>query len=964
MKKNNHIPHFLFPCSFFHSSLFLLFSFFFFLLLSSCSQQKNRWLNRAYHGTTTRYNIYFNGNESFKEGVFSIESAYKDDYTKILPVFVYGDENTAKSAYPQMDNAIKKASKSVQRHSMYIKEVEYNEWIDDCYMLVGKSEFYKREYPKAQSTFEYVARDFKHKEIKHEAMLWMVRTYLETKDFNNAGKFLDLVTSDKIATEKGIAHLIKPEPAKIDSVKKDQTETKEEAKEKKTTASKSGKSGKNSKSGKNKKGSSNKNKKSSTSKKSSATEQKKKELVENHIFPSRLKADYHAVYADYYIRQENYQLAAAELKNCLANTKKKKRKVRLCYILAQLYQKTGNYEMATRYYSQVLKMRPSYEMEFYAQINRAMAFDVGAGNSAEIKKQLMQMMKDEKNKEFFDQIYYALADLELKEGNEPKGIDYLKTSTEKSISNNNQKGLSFLRLADIYFEKKQYQPAQSYYDSTINFLNKDRADYPVVLAKRNSLTKLVKNMLIIEKEDSLQRLAGLSEKERNKIIDEMIQKAVEEEELKKQEEQQSALMPVNKPQAQGATSGGEWYFYNPGTLGFGFSEFKKIWGDRPLEDNWRRKNKSLASADFDANDLVQLEEKDTGKVNLKDRNHYLKNIPFEKEKMNRSHNKMIEAYYDLGLVYREQFEDNEQSQKTFETLISKYDTCRYVLPSYYQLYKIFLEERNNEKAEFYKNKILKEYPNSEYAKILLDPDYFREIAREKSQAEEYYKNTYMLYNDRQYAVVIANCLSSDSLYPKNFLAPKFLFLKALAIGKTSPVTEIGTRDYNNFKIALIEVTEKYPKDEVAEEAKKIIALMEKKQSDNTFQTVDSTISLYQFKPEAKHSCLLIVPVSEDVNKIKIAISDFNAKYFSLSKLSVSDALLDSKKQMISVKFFDEIPAAMNYYRAFKGDNEFLKDIHAKGFTLFVISYENFAVFYNQKNVEDYLSFFTKNYPAE
>ncbi len=904
---------------------------FFLFIFSSCSQQKNNWQNRAYHSTTTRYNIYFNGNESFKEGIFNIESGNKDDYTKILPVFIYGDESSAKSAYSQMDNVIKKSSKAVQRHSMYIKEVEYNDWIDDCYMLVGKAEFYKREYHKALQTFEYVAKDFKHKEIKHDALLWMVRSYIELKDFDNANKYLSILTADLKATDTGIAQSLKAEEEL--KLKNEESKLKEENKTKKKTD--------------------NKGKKPATSKKPTAAEQKKKALAENHVFPKRLKADYFGVYADFYIRQENYPQAISELTNSISFTKKKKRKVRLLFIMAQLYQKEGNYPMATRYYSQVLKMRPTYEMEFYAQINRAMAFDVGAGNSAGIKKELLKMMKDEKNKEFFDQIYYALADIEFKEGNQEKGIEYLKLSAQKSTSNNNQKGRTFLRLAELYFSKKQYQPAQTYYDSTIAFLNKDHDDYSAIVSKRNSLTKLVKNILIIEREDSLQALAGLSEKERNKKIDGIIQKVTEEEEQQKFETQQNALLPqIKNPPQQGAASGSEWYFYNPSTLGFGFSEFKKVWGDRIGEDNWRRKNKNIASAGSSEEELVELEEKDTSKANAKDRNYYLKNIPLDKEKMNRSMNKSAEAYFDLGLVYREQFEDNEQAKKTFEKLISKFDTCRFVLPSCYQLYKIYSEENNNERAEYYKNKILKEFPASEYAKIIVNPDYFIDIQNEKSKAENLYKESFQLFKEQQYPLVISKCIGSDSLFPKNQFAQKFHFLKALSVGKS--------QDLTSFESALKEVVALHPKDDVAAEAQRILDLMKQKPPG---LNPDSAAPLYRFKPESKHSFVLIIPMNEDANKIKISISDFNGNFFSLANLAVSDALLDNNYQMISIKYFDDMPSAVNYFKTFKSDIGQLKEINSKGFSLFVISYENFAVFYNQKKVEDYLDFFTKNYPV-
>lgn len=897
------------------------------LFFSSCSQQKNRWINRAYHSTTTRYNIFFNGNESFKEGVFSIESSHKDDYTKVLPVFVYGDENSAKSAFPQMDNAIKKASKSVQRHSMYIKEVEYNEWIDDCYLLVGKAEFYKREYRKALATFEYVAKDFKHKEIKHEAMLWMVRCYIELNDFSNANKFMNLITSDVVATEQGLAQ--KSQESQVRSSETKKTENKKTTK--KTT------------------------KKTSAKKKPSAAEEKKKEFAENHVFPQSLKDDYYGVYADFFIRQNQYSSAIPQIQNCILFTKKKKRKVRLLYILAQLYHKERNYEMAVRYYSQVLKLRPSYEMEFYAQINRAMAYDVGAGSSNEIKAQLHKMMKDEKNKEFFDQIYYALADIEIKEGNEEKGIEYLITSTQSRFggANNNQKGLSFLRLADIYFDKKKYPLAQQNYDSAITFLNKDRADYQNIVSKRNNLTKLVKNILIIEREDSLQRLAGLSEKERNKVADEIIRKILDDEERKKQEQQQTSQTPSVQNQ-QGATTGGEWYFYNPSTLGFGFAEFKKIWGDRILEDNWRRKNKTLAAMDVAEVDLIQPDDhSDTATANQKDRNYYLKNIPLTSEKMNKSHNKIIEAYYDLGVVYREQFDDNNMAKKTFETLISKYDTCRYVLPSYYHLYKIELEEKNSEKAEFYRQKIMKEFPNSEYAKVLANPNYFAELYKEKSKSEELYKTTYELYKQQYFSEVIANCNASDSLFPESHLSPKFHFLKALSFGKSG--------DLKNFETALKTVIEKHPQTAEASEAQKMLDLFLKNKP--LEPEVDSSEFLYQFNSGSKHSCVLILPITENANDIKIAISDFNTKYFSLSKLNVSDALLDNNRQLISIKFFDEMNSAVTYFKAFKNDNEILQNINEKNYTLFLISTENFAIFYNQKKVDGYISFFTKNYPV-
>ncbi|MBL4652205.1 MAG: tetratricopeptide repeat protein [Flavobacteriales bacterium] len=510
-------------------------------------------------------------------------------------------------------------------------------------------------------------------------------------------------------------------------------------------------------------------------------------------FPKKQLAELKAVKADFYLKQENYESAAKEIKNALEYTKKRKDKARLTFILAQVYQKSGQSKNAIRYYDAVLKLNPDYEMGFYANIHSALAHE--GGNSGPIKTNLKEMARDEKYEEFYDQIYYALAELELKENNKQKGIEYLELSYAKSISNDEQKAKSFNRLADIYFDDKNYIQAQAYFDSTVTFVDKSQPEYPDILEKRNSLTRLVKDILIVSKEDSLQRLSTLPKAEQQKIVDNIIRKIKEEEEQKKSEEEANALNAQNAPTNvkinQGSST--EWYFYNPATIAYGKTEFKKKWGNRKLEDNWRRKNKSsIASSGFD-DDYGELEDlgvEDTNATSndLKNPRYYLQNIPNDKKKLKKSHNSIIAALYDLGLVYKEKLKDNKQAIVSFEDLVTRYDTSKFHVSAYYQLYRLYSEMGNTVKSNQFKNKVLQDFPTSQYAKLIEDPEYMDREKNQASAASKFYETTYHLYKKGSHMSVIKNTKKADSTYKGSELLSKFHYLRAQSIGETESVS--------------------------------------------------------------------------------------------------------------------------------------------------------------------------------
>lgn len=458
--------------------------------VSSCSTRKNNILSREYHKTLAHYNGYFNAREKVKEGAKMLYTGQADRYDRILPVFKYGDKNTAKPVFPLMDEAIKKVSLVIQRHSMEFNSVERNRWIPRSYLIIGLAQFYKHETWTAIESFQFVAAQYRYDPVKYEALIGLTQCYLELGKTPDA-EFL-------LAT-----------------------------------------------------------------------------LRDDPKMPVKLKPLFNAVYADYYFQAKDLEKAAERLEMAAAGTKKRQQRARYHFILGQVYQKQGELNKAVERYNLVIKATPPYEMAFNAQINRAICIDVNSPDGKDIRKVLSKMLKDEKNTEYHDQIYYALAEVALKEKNEPEAIEFLKKSTASSVSNDNQKALSYLKMADIYFKHPEYVIAQSYYDSTITFLTKDHPDYETIANIHEHLTKLIQNLKIIQHEDSLQALAMKPLAERERIVDEMIAKESEEKlkalqekkdkekELQEAKEANDGQPIMNDPgrPAPGAPQGGRVVFF-------------------------------------------------------------------------------------------------------------------------------------------------------------------------------------------------------------------------------------------------------------------------------------------------------------------------------------------------------------------------------------------------------------------
>lgn len=841
-------------------------------LFYSCSTEKNSIINKTYHNTTSRYNGYFNAKESVNEGLEKIKENYVENYTELLPVFIEGDDAAARSVYPNMDKAIEKCTDVIQRHSMYIKEVEYCKWIDNSYLLIGIANYYKKDYRAANEMFDFVSKEYEENKEKYVALMWMAKSYTGLKNYSKATSVLN-------------------------------------------EASSYGK------------------------------------------FTNREKANLKAIRADMYIQQKNYAAGASALSEAVNLTKNKEKKARLTYIIAQLYQLQNNPSQASHYFAEVVKLNPKYELAFYAKINRALSYEKGSGNLAEIKEELNKMLKDEKNKEYFDQIYFALAELELKQGNKPEGIALLEQSAKESKNNAIQKTRTHLKLAKLYFEDKDYINAQSNYDSTVTYMDKNREDYLDILDMRNGLTRIVKDILIVEREDSLQHLASLPRKDVDKIIGEIIDEIIDEENRVKQEQlnTQQSLMSQNQNMNMNMNKGGGWYFYNPSTVSYGKTEFAKRWGQRKLEDNWRRKDKSSGTSFADEMELEQIEDEDTlaNANDIKSPNYYFKNIPNNDKKMKASHDAIIEALYDLGVQYKEELEDFNEARDAFENLIERYDTSKYHLNSYYQLYRLYLDS-DKSKSDFYKNIILSNYKNTEYAKLLINPNYFNEINAEQSKVENLYETALAQYTSKNYIGVLTNVNEVKTKHNKNELIPKFLYLEGLAYSSIN--------DTSKLKKTLTTLKDNYGSTPEGELAKAALLKLESGNKPSSSTTSDEEESNYTFKADQKHNFILIMPVSvmKDA-EVKKALSDFNAKYYRKSDLKISSVLFGTDQRMYVVKDYNNIFSAMDYYNTFRENGEELRMINSVLVNSFVISTDNYPPFYKEKDITGYEMFFIKKY---
>lgn len=671
-------------------------------------------------------------------------------------------------------------------------------------------------------------------------------------------------------------------------------------------------------------------------------------------------------YADLYMHTGNYPNAIKYLEEALPLTKSKKLRARYNYILAQLYEQTGNYKKSADYFADCIKLNPKYDMLFNAKLNRARLSASTASNRTASKRELEKMLIDEKNTEYKDQIYYAMAQLEMSDKNKAGAMSNYSLSVASSVGNQKQKALSYLAMGDILFEDQDYKRAGAYYDSTIMFLPKDHRDYNSINEKRKSLNTLVRYINIISLEDSLQRVVNVYGGDTTTLyafIDKKIEAAKKEEERKKKELEDrmanggGGAGGINNPNNQNNNQpAGQWYFYNPSTVGFGVNEFTRKWGNRKLEDNWRRSNKEQFVEEEGP------EVKDTTKVNTKvatnqTREYYLRELPMTKEKMDKSNEAIADAYYNLGSIYKDQMNNMKKAEEMFIALTTRFPDHKYALVSHFQLYRIYQKTGNKAKEQEKSDFICKNYPQSDYCNLIKNPNYASEMLADKEKVRVYYDSTYAEYTRRNYAVVITRSNYADSTFGnKHEHAGKFAYLRAVSLGKTQGTPQMES--------ALVRLIEQYPKDPIRVQAQRMLDLIRKNKAGagaDTNKTATPAGVQYSSNEKTPYQYMVIVETGKgDINKFRTALSDFNTANYSSGGLTISSVVIDATHQAVLVKGFADQSASMSYYNNLKGHPEIFAWLNAGTFQTMVISTENFATFLKNKDINGYKKFFDEN----
>jgi tetratricopeptide (TPR) repeat protein len=520
----------------------------------------------------------------------------------------------------------------------------------------------------------------------------------------------------------------------------------------------------------------------------------------------KVAADVYATEAQFNIKTGNEANAIEVLQKALKAGTSKANELRWTYLLAQLQERNDKLPEAYANYTAVVKSNAPFEMAFNANVNR-IAIANGGSNSVETRiSQLKALLKEDKNKDFLDQIYYRLGDIYMGQGERDKAIEQYNMALRLSTKNANQKGLTYLRLADLNFREANYVKAKAYYDSTLTTLSPGFPEYENIRLKASNLDLLANRYQIIANEDTLQSLARLPETEREVRIGELVREQVRKASGQSPTTPDTFIAGIDV--ASKGTTDGKFYFNNTVALSQGFIDFKRRWGNRKLEDNWRRSSKSAAESVIMAGTDPDAAGSGVGQpgtdVNADALSKsYHDNLPLTPLQFQQSTEKIISAYYDIAGFYKDDLRDNAEAVKIYQKLLADYPENTYVPAINYNLYRIY-SESDKAKSDEFKNIVITRFPESTYAKVLLDP-HFGDKADEKSAAAaEAYNQAYLLYEQKKYNDVIAAVTQSEARFGKNAFSPQFAYLNSLAIGRTQKL--------DAFEQSLNQLVAAYPDD--------------------------------------------------------------------------------------------------------------------------------------------------------
>jgi len=679
-------------------------------------------------------------------------------------------------------------------------------------------------------------------------------------------------------------------------------------------------------------------------------------LEEEYYLNRRQDAVLEEIQSEIAIKEKYYAEAIHHLQKTLQKIKNKNKKIRIHYILGQLNLLLSEPKLhnALQHFNQVIKKNPEYELVFNAKLMRAKTYIPDPNNSqqktsfTDLKKGLQQMLKDDKNIEYKDQIYFALGNLELTNTDTLACLRSLQLSTTYSLYNNHQKLESHYLLANLFWGQKNYIEAYHHSDSAYQLSDSKMVNYNDIKNMRRSAKKVATQYSIINQNDSIINLAKLPEEERNEIINNYISTLKEAEQAEKLSRENSTGSNFNSyefnRQSQNSmsiSSGGGWYFYNPSAISLGYSEFLSRWGNRKLEDNWRRKNKNqIMSSEEMAEAENTLGPNDKQKYS---RDYYLDQLPLDPEQQLLLLAKIETAYYDLAGIFKADLEDYSQAIFVYNQLIERFSATDYKQLIYFDLHNICKLQNDSTGAANYLNKIQEEYPNSNYLKALLGDTVINIDLERDKKAHESAHNLYTTFS-------LESCKRLQELLDTN---KNNMFIAQIEL--LNVFCQAQKSDKKAFIQELQGISKKYPKTNTSNKADTIILILKGELDFNTQ-------SIYENEFNTEHYFILAIEdVSINLPELQSSISKFNNQNYKLDSLEITNLLLNKATQLLRVGVFKNKETAIAYYELIKENQSTQKTIIKPQIQSFVISKNNHKTLLKEKNINDYFTYFNGIY---
>jgi len=806
--------------------------------------------------------------------------SHQHNYNRILQVFPTIDSTVIKTDSLQLADAIKKASIGITRHP-------YSNWTDDNYIIVGKTRLYQADFVNAVETFKYVNTTSENDNERHTALIFLMRTFVENRDFSNAIAVSDFLEKQELNRR-------------------------------------------------------------------------------NRKLLYLTRAHFHQVRENLDGIVENLTLVAPMLK-------RNEEKAKIYFIIGQIYQELGLDVKAYEYYQKCTKTNPEYELFFYARLNmNQVAVLDGSSDIKRVRKYYRKLLKDDKNIDFQDKIYYEMGRFEQKQGNLELAIENYKSSALTSTNNPRQKSYAYWELGKIYFtDLKDYELAKAYYDSTVMVMPEDEEAFAAIKQRQEVLAEFVEHVTTIAQTDSVLALANMDSIARAAIFAKVIEQeeaaAAEEDKRQRRAARQQQFVNLDEAGtgtfAGGPQAGSVWYYYNPTAITSGQADFRRTWGERPLERNWRRSNKGLEEGGFGDVDPALAAEQDAETENsvpiaelspeerrAKRQQELLNKLPLTAEAQQTAYAKLEFAYYRLGDIYREDLEEPVNAIPPFESLLNRFDTSQYAPEVMYQLYLIY-QPVDLERSNYYKNLLINQYPNTIYAKVIINPNYQEESNAAAAKAQRLYREAYQFYETQ--AFTEAGTLVSQGLndFPENDFTDNFALLKILI------EAEQGTNIYN-YRFALEGFKTDYPESELLGYAEK---LLEASQSVETRIQQAKAIQYISYFDQEHYFVLVYKNASAEATDITQQIDQFNKATYPDVTLATSSLILNDEYSMVLVAPFTGKQDALAYYNAFIQDNSTLNGLQRFNFNNFVITKDNFTIYLQAKKPDSYKTFYQQNY---